>query len=194
MATRIISLHHTLAQYHTRAQVDAPNTYSPAHAQYRTFIHTHIHTLSYALTQAPTQLRPPLPSFPSLSPTLTLSRTLWPLPTLNVIRARQVLLAETSVINRIQPIESSFPWCPRSPSPPLAMYRRHYKEYMLASSLGHVLYMRLHEGYNVDDVVKLYVFFLFFPPPPLPFISDGLGEQRDREGEGGIKEKEWGRK
>ena len=37
------------------------------------------------------------------------------------------------------------------------MYRRQYKEYMLASGLAHVLYMRLHEGYSVDDVFKQYV-------------------------------------
>lgn len=69
----------------------------------------------------------------------------------------QVLLADTTIINRIMPIESEFPWTPHSSPPPVAMYRRVYKEYVLASDTAHVLYLRLREGYSVDDVVKLYV-------------------------------------
>lgn len=68
----------------------------------------------------------------------------------------QVLLAETTFINRVVPISSSFPWDSSAPPPPVPIYRRLYKEYMLQSDLMHVLYLRLREGYGVDDVIKLY--------------------------------------
>jgi hypothetical protein len=68
-----------------------------------------------------------------------------------------VLLAETAFINRVVPISSVFPWDSQAPPPPVAIYRRMYKEYMLQSDLMHVLYLRLREGYGVDDVFKLYV-------------------------------------